>query len=103
MEATQLDQLSQVIQSLGFDPVQVGQWATMLVAWRMVIKLVSGKIQSGLESAIDKASETGDSSIIGWITRLIESLPYRICAWIIDTLLSVKLPLKIKRKEMPGD
>jgi len=96
MEPTQLDALSTVIKTLGFDPMQVGQWTTLLVAWRLVIKLVSGKIQSGLESAIKKAHESGDSRIIGWIASLIQSLPYRVIAWLIDSVLSVKLPLKVE-------
>lgn len=101
MEPTQLDALGTVIKSLGFDPVEVGQWTTLLVAWRLVIKLVSGKIQSSLETAINKAKASGDSQIIGWLAKVIKSLPYRVAAWILDTVLSVKLPLRI-RDEMPG-
>lgn len=102
MEPTQLDALGTVIKSLGFDPVQVGQWTTLLVAWRLVVKIVSGQIQTALETAINKAQEAGDSQITGWICKLISSLPYRVLAWMVDSLLSIKLPLKIKCKEMPG-
>ena len=93
MEPNQLDI---VIKSLGFDPVQVGQWTTLLVAWRLVIKLISGKVQAGLESAIQKAKDSGDGRIIGWLAGIIQSLPYRVFAWLVDSIFSVKLPLKVE-------
>lgn len=103
MEPTQLDAIGAVIKSLGFDPVQVGQWTTLLVAWRFAIKLISGQIQTGLESAIAKAQSAGDSQIVGWLCSLIHSLPYRLLAWTIDTVLSVKLPLDIPKTNQGTD
>jgi len=93
MEPTYIDT---IIKSLGLDPVQVGQWTTLLFAWRMVFKIGSGKIQEILENAIKKAQESGDGRIINWIAKIVQALPYRILAWIIDTIFSVKLPLNIK-------
>jgi len=96
MEPNQLDAL---IKSLGFDPVQVGEWATLLVAWRLVFKIASGWIQGFLEDAINKALSTRDSRIMSAVSKVINSLPYIVTAWMVDAVLSVKLPLNIEPKD----
>jgi hypothetical protein len=71
-------------------------WAATLVMVmgfaRLLAKPISGWLQgmfSKLAAFVERTPETDDDE---WLRRVLASVPYRVLAFIVDLILSVKLP-----------
>lgn len=103
---TDIDTMQRAIEALGLNYQLVASWALKLYALRFIMKLFSAKLQGGMEKAIASAVATGNSSIINGIASVVASLPWQIFAWLVDTVFSFKLPLKVNKplpSVAPGD
>jgi hypothetical protein len=70
----------------------IGVW---IGALRVALKPFGAQITSLLDRAIERARETDDTEDDQFILRVISSRWYRVLAFLLDLLASVKLPLSI--------
>lgn len=87
-------------------------WLATALAWigalRLVAKPVSAAVQTAFSKLVAKAIETPEPEDDELVGKLIRSWPYRILAFLVDWIASVKLPTSdslrqaIANEDKPG-
>jgi len=77
-------------------------WVVCAVTWvgalRTAFKPVSGKIGRYLDRAVARVAETEDPADDLVLQRMLSSRWYRVLAFTLDLIASIKLPLTLKAK-----
>jgi hypothetical protein len=71
-------------------------WLPALMGWmaalRVAFKFVSGAVQTRLSSKLAEIAGENDADEIGWIEGVLRQRWYRVLAFLVDLVCSVKLP-----------
>lgn len=89
-----------LLKALGGDAGWVTQALTVMAAWRLIAKFLNAWVQARLTQAltvIAKSPEVDDDALV---KRILSSKGYRGTAFVIDLLLSVKLPTHAQFQEL---
>lgn len=92
---TMENELNQLLALLGGDNGTLAQVIAWIGAARVPLKIFSGKLQNAMERAISRVTETEDPEDDELVAGILSSKPYRIGAFVLDWIFSVKLPLKL--------
>jgi hypothetical protein len=72
-------------------------WLAYIGAARIIVKPIGLKFQSAMTKMLSKVQETEDDWDDKLAVRVLASMPYKVTAWIIDLLLSIKFPTKLEK------
>ena len=93
-----MEELKPLLDLLGGESGRIAQIVVWIGAIRIPAKIVSGSIQSAAERAIARVVATEDSEDDILLEKVLKSRTYRIGAFLIDWVFSVKLPLDLGPK-----
>jgi hypothetical protein len=92
-------EINQLISLLGGDDGRAAQIVAWMGTARLFAKLFSSWLQQAAERAIAIVTATDDPYDDKLVARLFTSKPYRIIAFVVDWIISIKLPLRLDNRK----
>lgn len=90
-----MNEIKPLLDLLGGEQGRLVQVIVWIGALRVPMKLLSGQVQGVIQRALDRVVSTEDKGDDALAAKVLASAPYRLLAFAVDMIASVKLPLKL--------